>query len=68
MRGTPNAQRGQRAADVWGSWEALKGWAREKGANERIARHSLAFAGAVSMCYLVSRIVRGLHNYFAYAY
>ncbi len=63
-----NALREHPTADFWGFWDVLKDRARRNVTNERIARNSLAFAGAVSMCYVAARIVQGVQSYVAYAY
>jgi hypothetical protein len=63
-----NALRDHGFADFWGFWDELKERARRTVANERIARNGLAFAGAVSMCYLAARFVQGVQGYVAYAY
>ena len=63
-----NEVRDHGLADFWGVWDELKERARRKVTNERIARNGLAFAGAVSMCYVAVRIVQGVQGYVAYAY
>jgi hypothetical protein len=55
-------------ADFWHFWVDLKDQAGRKITDEKIARNGLAFAGAVSMCYVVVRIVQGVQNYVVYAY
>jgi hypothetical protein len=55
-------------ADFWSFWARLKEGAGRKITDEKIARNSLAFAGAVSMCYVAVRIVQGVQNYAVYAY
>jgi hypothetical protein len=68
MRGTRNTIRLHRAVQPSSVWQGVKGWARRNVANEKIARNALAFAGAVSICYVVVRLVHGLQSYVAYAY
>jgi hypothetical protein len=63
-----NAMRELGVADCWGVWGDLTERARRKVTNERIARNGLAFAGAVSMCYVAFRIVQGVQSFVAYAY
>jgi len=55
-------------ADFWSFWDELRERAGRKITNEKIARNGLAFAGAVSMCYVAVRIVQGVQNYVVYAY
>jgi len=68
MLARKNALRDYGLADFWGFWDELKERARRKVTNERIARNGLAFAGAVSMCYVAARIVQGVQGYIVYAY
>jgi hypothetical protein len=63
-----NALRKHPGADSWGFWDKLKARARSNITNESIARNGLAFAGAVSMCYLAARVVQGVQSLVAYAY
>jgi len=63
-----NALRDYGLADFWGFWDELKERARRKVTNERVARNGLAFAGAVSMCYVAARFVQGVQSYVVYAY
>ena len=63
-----NALREHPTADFWGFWDELKERARRNVTNDRIARNGLAFAGAVSMCYVAARIVQGVQSYVACAY
>jgi hypothetical protein len=63
-----NAVRDNGLADFWGFWDELKERARRKVTNERIARNGLAFAGAVSMCYVAARMVEGMQGLVMYAY
>jgi len=63
-----NTLREHPSADFWGFWSELKQRARRNVTNEKIARNGLAFAGAVSMCYLAARLVQGVQSYVAYAY
>jgi hypothetical protein len=63
-----NAPRDHGFADFWGFWDELKERARRSVTNEKIARNGLAFAGAVSICYVAVRIVQGVQSYVAYAY
>jgi len=63
-----NALRDYGLADFWGFWDELKERARRKVTNERVARNGLAFAGAVSMCYVAVRIVQGVQGLVVYAY
>ena len=63
-----NALRDYGLAGFWGFWDELKERARRKVTNERIARNGLAFAGAVSMCYVAVRIVEGVQGLVVYAY
>ena len=55
-------------ADFWSFWARLKERAGRKITNEKIARNGLALAGAVSVCYVVVRIVQGIQDYVVYAY
>ena len=48
--------------------DAVKQWARRNITNEKIAEVTLAFAAAVSICYLGSMIYAGLQNHMLYAY
>jgi len=68
MKSSRNTVRVQRTVDVSSVWQDVKGWARRNIANEGIARNGLAFAGAVSMCYVAVRIVQGVQGLVAYAY
>ena len=63
-----NTLRHHPGADFWGFWDALRAKARGNVTNETIARNGLAFAGAVSMCYVAVRLVQGVQGYVAYAY
>jgi hypothetical protein len=63
-----NEVRDHGLADFWGVWDELKERARRKVTNERIARNGLAFAGAVSMCYVAVRMVEGVQGLAVYAY
>ena len=63
-----NTLREHPTADFWGFWSELKERARKNATKEKIARNGLAFAGAVSMCYLAVRLVQGVQSYVAYAY
>ena len=63
-----NGIRDSGLADFWGFWDELKEWARRNVTNETIARNGLAFAGAVSMCYVAVQLVQSVHNFLAYAY
>ena len=62
-----NSLREHPGADFWGFWDELKARARGNVTNETIARNGLAFAGAVSMCYLAVRLVQGVQSFLAYA-
>jgi hypothetical protein len=48
--------------------DAVKQWVRRNITNEKIAEVTLAFAAAVSICYLGSRIYEALQNHMLYAY
>jgi len=48
--------------------EGVKQWVRRNATNEKIAEVTLAFATAVSICYLGSRIYTALQNQMLYAY
>jgi hypothetical protein len=48
--------------------DAVKQWVRRNITNERVAEVTLAFAAAVSICYLGSRIYTTLQNHMLYAY
>ena len=63
-----NALRDYGLADFWGFWDELKDRAKRKVTKERIARNGLAFAGAVSMCYVAVRIVEGVQWLVVYGY
>jgi hypothetical protein len=63
-----NTLREHPGSDLWGIWDELKAQTRRNLTNEKIARNGLAFAGAVSMCYLAARLVQGVQSFFAYAY
>jgi hypothetical protein len=63
-----NTLREHPSADFWGFWSELKERARRNVTNEKIARNGLAFAGAVSMCYLAARLVQGVQGLVVYAY
>jgi hypothetical protein len=68
MKARRNAVRLQRPAGVSSPWEETKKWAGRNDTNERVARNGLAFAGAVSLCYVAERAVQGLQSLVAYAY
>jgi hypothetical protein len=63
-----NALRDYGLEDFWGFWDEMKERTRRSVTNERFARNGLAFAGAVSMCYVAARIVQGVHGLVMYAY
>ena len=63
-----NALRDNDLADFWGFWDELKVRARRSITNDKIARNGLAFAGAVSMCYVAVRVVQGVQGLVGYAY
>jgi hypothetical protein len=63
-----NALRDNGFADFWGFWDELRERARRSITNDKIARNGLAFAGAVSMCYLAARVVQGVQGLVVYAY
>jgi hypothetical protein len=63
-----NALREHPGADFWGVWDELKDRARRSVTSEKIARNGLAFAGAVSMCYVALRIVEGVQGLVVHAY
>ena len=63
-----NTLREHPGADFWGFWDQLKVRARRKLTNDNIARNGLAFAGALSICYLAVRLVQGVQSYVVYAY
>jgi hypothetical protein len=63
-----NTLREHPGADFWGFWDELKERASRNVTNERIARNGLAFTGAVSVCYVVVRIVEGMQGLVVYAY
>ena len=48
--------------------DAVKQWVRRNITNERVAEVTLAFAAAVSICYLGSRVYATLQNHKLYAY
>jgi len=48
--------------------DGVKQWVRRNVTNEKIAEVTLAFAAAVSICYLGSRIYEALQNHMLYAY
>ena len=48
--------------------DAVKQWVRRNITKEKIAEVTLAFAAAVSIFYLGSRIYTGLQNHMLYAY
>jgi hypothetical protein len=68
MKASRNSLRRKRTVNASFAWEDAKEWARRNGTNERIARNGLAFAGAVSMCFLVARVVQGVQGLVVYAY
>ena len=63
-----NTLRQHPGADFWGIWDELKARARRSITNDRIARNGLAFAGAVSMCYVAVRLAQGVQGLVVYAY
>ena len=63
-----NTLREHPTADFWGFWSEPKEWARRHITNDRIARNGLAFAGAVSMCYVAVRLAQGVQELVVYAY
>jgi len=63
-----NTLREHPGADFWGFWDELKERARGNVTSEKIARNGLAFAGALSMCYLAVRLVQGVQSCVVYAY
>ena len=63
-----NALRDYGLEDFWGFWDEMKERTRRSVTNERLARNGLAFAGAVSMCYVAVRIVQGVQGLVAHAY
>jgi hypothetical protein len=63
-----NTLREHPGADFWGFWDELKERASRNDTSEKIARNGLAFAGALSMCYLAVRLVQGVQSYVVYAY
>jgi hypothetical protein len=68
MLASRNLSKEHGTADFWSFWDELKERAGRKITNEKIARNGLAFAGALSMCYVAVRIVQGVQNYVVYAY
>jgi hypothetical protein len=68
MRATRNTIRLHRTVEPSSLRQDVKGWARRKVTNEKIARNGLAFTGAVSMCYLAVRLVQGVQGFVVYAY
>ena len=68
MKASRNTVRLHRPVDVSLAWQDVKGWARRNATNEKVARNGLAFAGAVSMCYVAARIVQGVQGLVVYAY
>ena len=68
MKASRNTVRLRRPADVSSPWEEVKQWARRNITNEKIARNGLAFAGAVSMCYVALRVAQGVQGLVLYAY
>jgi hypothetical protein len=63
-----NALREHPGADFWGFWSELKEQVRSSITNEAVARNGLAFAGAMSMCYVAVRLVQGVQGLVVYAY
>ena len=63
-----NALKDNDLADFWGFWDELKERARRSITNDKIARNGLAFAGAVSICYVAARAVQGVQELVVYAY
>ena len=68
MKARRNTIRVHGSVDVSSPWEEVKQWARRNITNEKIARNGLAFAGAVSMCYVAARVVQGVQGLVVYAY
>ena len=68
MKASRNTVRLHRPVDISSLWEDVKEGARRKTMNERIARNGLAFAGAISMCYVAVRVVQGVQGLVVYAY
>jgi len=68
MKASRNTVRLHRPVDVASLWEGVKEWARRNITNEKVARNGLAFAGAVSMCYVAARIVQGVQGLVVYGY
>lgn len=68
MKASRNTIRLKGPADVSSPWDELKERARRSITNDKIARNGLAFAGAVSMCYLAVRVVEGVQRLVVYGY
>jgi len=68
MLASRNPRKEHGTAEFWSFWDDLKERAGRKITNEKIARNGLAFAGAVSVCYVAVRIVQGVQNYVVSAY
>ncbi len=68
MKASRNTVRLHRPVDVSSDWEDVKEWARRNVTNEKVARNGLAFAGAVSTCYVAVRIVEGVQGLVVYGY
>ncbi len=68
MRATRNTIRLHRAAESYPVRQEVKRWANRNLTNEKIARNALAFAGAVSICYVAVRLVLGVQSLVAYAH
>ena len=68
MLATRNLLKEHGTADFWSLCDELRERAGKGITDEKIVRNCLAFTGAVSMCYVVVRIVQGVQNYAMYAY
>ena len=68
MKASRNTVRLHRPVDASSVWVDVKEWARRNATNEKAARNGLAFAGAVSICYVAVRIVQGVQGLVVYGY
>lgn len=68
MKASRNTVRLHRDADLSSFWEELRDWVRRNVTNEKVAEVGLAFATAVAVCCLGSRLYAGMQNYVMYAY
>jgi hypothetical protein len=68
MKATRNTVRFHRPVDVSSVWEDVKEWAGRNLTNEKVARNTLALAGAVSIGYVAAQVVQAAQGLVVHAY